>query len=247
MGQGPQPDRTRGPMDGRLRTPSDPAPARHHRVLRLTLAVPATAAAHHVRQLALSAVCLIGGACTLSAQENRTAPQNHVIEVAFESTVERTDPFNEVELDAIFAAPDGTERRVPAFWRGGRVWAVRYSSSAVGEHGFRTECSDTADTGLHGVTGAATVTPYDGDNPLYQHGAIVVAPDCRHFMHEDGTPFLWLGDTWWMGLCKRIRWPEDFHTLAADRVAKGFSVIQIVAGLYPDMPAFDERGANEAG
>jgi len=35
--------------------------------------------------------------------------------------------------------------------------------------------------------------------------------------------------------------------LAADRKAKGFSVIQIVAGLYPDMRAFDPRGANEAG
>jgi hypothetical protein len=48
-------------------------------------------------------------------------------------------------------------------------------------------------------------------------------------------------------LCKRLGWPGDFQRLAADRVAKGFSVVQIVAGLYPDMPAFDERGANEAG
>jgi hypothetical protein len=30
-------------------------------------------------------------------------------------------------------------------------------------------------------------------------------------------------------------------------VGKGFSVVQIVAGLYPDMPQFDARGANEAG
>jgi len=33
----------------------------------------------------------------------------------------------------------------------------------------------------------------------------------------------------------------------ADRKEKGFNVIQIVAGLYPDMPPFDPRGANEAG
>jgi len=30
-------------------------------------------------------------------------------------------------------------------------------------------------------------------------------------------------------------------------VKKGFTVIQIIAGLYPDMPPFDPRGANEAG
>jgi hypothetical protein len=74
-----------------------------------------------------------------------------------------------------------------------------------------------------------------------------VAPTKRTLEHEDGTPFFWLGDTWWMGLCRRLPWPGGFQTLTADRVLKGFSVIQIVAGLYPDMPAFDERGANEAG
>ena len=35
--------------------------------------------------------------------------------------------------------------------------------------------------------------------------------------------------------------------MVADRTNKGFSVIQIIAGLYPDMPPFDPRGANEAG
>jgi hypothetical protein len=44
-----------------------------------------------------------------------------------------------------------------------------------------------------------------------------------------------------------LSWPDDFQRLTADRVKKGFSVIQIVAGLYPDMPPFDPRGANEAG
>ena len=48
-------------------------------------------------------------------------------------------------------------------------------------------------------------------------------------------------------MCQRLSWPFDFQILTADRVSKGFTVVQIVAGLYPDMPAFDERGANEAG
>jgi hypothetical protein len=50
-----------------------------------------------------------------------------------------------------------------------------------------------------------------------------------------------------MGFTRRLRWPADFQELTADRVAKGFTVIQIIAGLYPDMAPFDERGANEAG
>ena len=74
-----------------------------------------------------------------------------------------------------------------------------------------------------------------------------VATDRRYLEHNDGTPFFWLGDTWWMGLSHRLHWPEDVQKLAADRKEKGFTVIQIVAGLYPDMFPFDPRGANEAG
>ena len=80
-----------------------------------------------------------------------------------------------------------------------------------------------------------------------RRGPLRVSESRRYLEHIDGTPFFWLGDTWWMGLCNRLSWPEDFQLLTADRVAKGYSVIQIVAGLYPDMPAYDERGFNEAG
>src|SRR5581483_8883700 len=101
--------------------------------------------------------------------------------------------------------------------------------------------------GLHGVQGAVEIKPYQGTNILYRHGPLRVAADKKHFEHADGTPFLWLGDGWYMGLCQRLKWPDEFKTLTADRVAKGFNVVQLVAGLYCDMPAFDERGANEGG
>jgi hypothetical protein len=171
---------------------------------------------------------------------------NRVAEWSFTSTKAHADPFNEVELDAVFTAPDGTELRVPAFWAGGQTWKLRYASPVVGKHAFRTVCSD-ATSNLHGVEGSVEITPYAGDNPLYKHGPIRVAADKRHFEHVDGTPFFWLGDTWWMGLTKRLKWPEGFQTLAADRKKKGFTLVQIVAGLYPDMPAFDPRGENETG
>jgi hypothetical protein len=172
---------------------------------------------------------------------------NRAIEFAFTADKAHGDPFNGVELVAVFRPPSGTPLRVPAFWAGGRVWKVRYSSGVLGVHAFRTECSDPSGTGLHGLTGQVEVVAYGGANPLYRHGPIRVAADRRHLEHADGTPFFWLGDTWWMGLCGRLRWPDEFKTLAADRRQKGFNVIQIVAGLYPDMPAFDSRGANEAG
>jgi hypothetical protein len=182
----------------------------------------------------------------LQSAQRRVAA-NRMVEFVFTSEKAYHDPFNEVELAAVFRTPKGRELRVPAFWTGGQTWKVRYASPVIGLHTFRTESSDENNRRLNGATGRLEVVPYQGDNPLYRHGPICVAGDHRHFAHADGTPFFWLGDTWWMGLCQRLRWPEDFRVLTADRKQKGFNVVQIVAGLYPDMPAFDPRGANETG
>jgi hypothetical protein len=200
------------------------------------------------RRLALIAWSIVVGIVTTSAgaDPSRTTA-NVTVELTFNSTKDRPDPFNDVILDAVFKTPSGKTLRVPAFWAGGRNWKVRYASGEVGSHRFRTESNITADPGLVAVEGQVEVAPYDGANPLYQHGPIRVASDHRTMEHADGTPFFWLGDTWWMGLCHRLHFPDEFARLTADRRAKGFNVVQIVAGLYPDMPPFDPRGANEAG
>jgi hypothetical protein len=179
--------------------------------------------------------------------ETREGIANRVEEWTFVSHKTYADPFNEVQVDVVFSAPDGRQLRVPAFWAGGQTWRARYASHQIGTHRFRTECTDPQNPDLHNVRGEIHIKPYDGNNPLYRHGSVRVASDRRHFEYADGTPFFWQGDTWWMGLCSRLHWPDEFHTLTEDRVKKGFTVIQIVAGLYPDMGAFDERGANEAG
>src|SRR5579864_8350197 len=170
-----------------------------------------------------------------------------VTEWAYSSGRAYRDPFNDLELTLIFTDPKGLEQSVPAFWAGDQSWRVRYSPASPGRYAYRTVSTDASNPDLHGRSGVLEVSPYSGDHPLRKHGPIQVGGDHLHFEHADGTPFFWLGDTWWMGLCHRLRWPEEFQQLAADRKAKGFNVIQIVAGLYPDMPPFDPRGANEAG
>lgn len=173
--------------------------------------------------------------------------QNIANEWSFVSGKAYADPFSDVELDAVFTDEQGTTYRVPAFWAGDNVWRVRFSAPDCGTYSYRTVCSDESNADLHGIEGDFAVTPYTGSNELLRRGAIRVAADKRHFEHCDGTPFFWLADTEWLGLCGRLEWPADFQTLTNDRAKKGFSVIQIIAGPYPDMPLFDERGANEAG
>jgi hypothetical protein len=169
------------------------------------------------------------------------------LEWSFTSARAHPNPFADLDLDVIVRHPDGVESRVPAFWAGSGTWRVRFAPRMPGAHTWRTVCSDASDSGLHARQGTVGAVPYTGSNPLHQHGPLRVAQDRRHFEHTDGTPFFWLADTWWMGLAQRLRWPDDFQLLTADRRRKGFTAVQIVAGLYPDMPERDPRGANEAG
>ncbi len=133
--------------------------------------------------------------CAASLVALAATEANRMVEFTLESAKPYQDPFNEITLDAVFTDPSGDKRRVPAFWAGGTTWRVRYASPITGTHRFQTECSDTSNTGLHGVRGEVTITPYTGQNPLFRHGAIRIADDSRHFAHADGTPFFWLGDT----------------------------------------------------
>ncbi|HEV2274215.1 MAG TPA: DUF5060 domain-containing protein, partial [Acidobacteriaceae bacterium] len=189
----------------------------------------------------------VTAAASRALGQERDAAAGQPAEWSYVSGKQYSDPFNQIELDAVITLPSGQQERTPAFWAGGSTWRVRYAPPAPGIYRIRSECSDTGNRDLHGQTSTLNVAPYTGVNPHYKHGVLQAAEDKRHFQHADGTPFFWLGDTWWMGLCKRLNWPDGFETLAADRVHKGFTVVQIVAGLYPDMEPYDERGANEAG
>lgn len=198
-----------------------------------------------VKTLALSSVA--SAAAARGFAEGIVATTGMATEWAYVSGKHYSDPFNQVEVDAVVTTPMGTEERVPAFWAGGSTWRVRYAPQAPGHYIVRSICSDATNNELHNRAMTLDARAYDGENPHYKHGVLQISADKRHFSHSDGTPFFWLGDTWWMGLCKRLSWPDGFEMLTSDRVRKGFTIVQIVAGLYPDMEPYDERGANEAG
>ena len=173
--------------------------------------------------------------------------QNQVLEFSLQSACPYERPCWDVEVEAHIKDSRARTKVVPAFWAGGDEWRVRFSSPEPGAFSFVTECSDKTNTGLHGQRGTLRVDPYEGDNPLYAHGPIRVHRDHRYLEHADGTPFLWLADSWWHGMTTRFTWPEDFKTLTQDRRDKGFSVIQFAIGYPCDIHEFDSRGANEAG
>jgi hypothetical protein len=173
------------------------------------------------------------------------AEQWAVFEDSFTSARKYDNPFLDVQVDVVFRSGN-QQWLVPAFWAGGDKWTVRFAPPVQGDYTFQVKCSDPANQAMNGASQTLRVTAYTGDNPLLKHGFLRVAKDKRHFEHADGTPFLWLADTWWKNLCKRMSW-EGFQELTADRKAKGFNAVQIVCGPYPDENMMEARWENEGG
>jgi len=118
---------------------------------------------------------IIGGALLLGALITTPATAalveaNQVAESALVSATNYANPFTDAQLDVVVTQPDGTQLRVPGFWSVGAGWRFRYASNKLGTHAWRTECSDTNNAGLHGVTGSVTVAASTSTNVLFLHG-----------------------------------------------------------------------------
>ena len=112
-------------------------------------------------------VAVVAPFCGLTAVQAEvvTVEANRLAEIVLTAEKEHEDPFNDVVLDVVFTTPKGEQVLVPAFWAGGRTWRLRYASPQLGEHRFRTVCSDADDKGLHGVSGKIDDSPVPGREP----------------------------------------------------------------------------------
>lgn len=130
-------------------------------------------------------------------------------------------------IDNVSASNHSFQYLLISFWN---VTVVRYL-------GLLTICSRihrSIDSDLHGQKGEIEIFSCEGENSLLLHGPLRAAESGSYLEHVDGTPFFWLGDTWWYGLIGEFRWPEEFRTATADRVAKGFNVIRLLQDSFQE-------------
>ena len=160
----------------------------------------------------------------------------------YASTLPYQDPFNEIELDIHITSADGERWVIPSFWRGEERWGVRFMTDKAGIYHIKTYCTDTSNQSLHHVEHMLVIK--QENIPVPQR--LQVSSDKRYLEDTHTHPFLWLADTWWMGLCDRLSY-RDFQYLTQYRKTQGFNVIMLVAGLFPDMDSFDSRGENVSG
>jgi len=142
-------------------------------------------------------------------------------------------PFVVVTFTGTSGDAKGMSYAVPGFWDGGNVWKARFAVPAAGEWSYS---SSSPDPGLRGVSGsfqcAGRSDSEKAVNPT-RHGFVRVARDGpragRYFEYTDGTPFLWIGDTWWPWLKRGFSFTRAKQVID-DRSARGFTIGQVEFG-----------------
>jgi len=151
------------------------------------------------------------------------------------SSTEYENPFDDVTVSVTYSGPDGETFETLAFWDGDRAFKLRCAFTGTGVWSWRTTCSNTADDGLHDRRGKVHVQPYRGDNPLYKHGFLRVSDNRRYLAHADGTPFLWVGDTYWSATTRLSE--RGFRRWVDDRASKRFTALQTNIARLKNGPA----------
>ena len=157
----------------------------------------------------------------------------------FSSSADYDNPVQDASLTAVFTSPSGREYKVYGFWDGGRTWRLRFSPDEMGSWSFRTVCSDPDNSGLHQQGQFESVQP-EGTSDFAKHGSLSLSNNRRYFIHADGTPFFWLGDTAWNGplLATDDEWQHYLQT----RQRQKFTAVQWVATQWLAAPEGDRQG-----
>jgi hypothetical protein len=202
-------------------------------------------------------VLLVSGLCFGEAEVG----QWEVFELELTAEKEMENPYLEglgegeqgyvrAEFVCKSGSAEGKRLTITGFWDGGKNWKVRFAPPAAGQWSYRVE---SGDTGLDGKEGTLTCSEWTEEqkqaNPV-RRGFLRVCRSGpragRYFEYADGTPFFWLGDTWWNWTKREISM-ASFQKLADDRAEKGFNVGQLFfAGRgWGRSSSLLDRGCNE--
>jgi len=142
-------------------------------------------------------------------------------------------PFAAVTFTGTSGDAKGMSYAVPAFWDGGKTWKARFAAPAVGEWSYAASSSDPAIQAVKGSFQCVAWSDAERAASPTRHGFVRVAGNGsragRYFEYADGTPFLWIGDTWWPWLKRGISFTRAKQVID-DRSARGFTIGQVVFG-----------------
>jgi hypothetical protein len=164
-----------------------------------------------------------------------------VYTVTFNSSTLRSNPYNDIQpepgtflVQAVFQGTSGEALgktyKINGYWNGGTEWRVNFAPPFAGSWKYTTSSPDKS---LNKKSGSFDVIEYTESeknaNPV-RRGFVQVRKSGEtaghYFEYADGTPFLWVGDTWWNWTNSKIK-PETFMQMVDNRAEKGFNVGQL--------------------
>ena len=164
-----------------------------------------------------------------------------VFEITLKSTAQAQNPYVEFLktgdqpfLTATFTGTDGRSQgkiiKVPGFWDGENTWKIRFAPPIDGTWKYETVSQDRK---MNRKKGSITVSGWTEEekniNPARRGFMVVNGSDPRkgrYFTYTDGTPVLWIADTWWDWTNSRIRF-GSFKKLADTRAEQGYNIGQL--------------------
>lgn len=166
----------------------------------------------------------------MNAEEiSMKAQQWRTCDIELTGTGKYNNPFQDVDVNAVFTGPKGETVNILGFWDGGDKWIVRFAPTRVGMWKYTITSTNPSDTGLSGA-GEVECVPYDGELDMYKHGFLKVGPQARYLCHDDGKPFFWLGDTHWTFITEEKfyesncpKYESQFKACVDKRIEQGFT------------------------
>ncbi len=170
-----------------------------------------------------------------------TIKQWEVINISMISGKKYLNPYAEIPVskggDLLYVTFEGTSGEalgkkitITGFWNGGNEWRVNFAPPFTGGWKYK---SISIDRNLNGKKGNFEVMPWeevDKTANRTRHGFVRVRQtgvnSGHYFEYSDGTPFLWIGDTWWNWTKTSINF-GTFKQMADNRSEKGFNVGQL--------------------
>ena len=148
-------------------------------------------------------------------------------EISFTSSKDYPNPLYDLkEFSVTFKSPSGRSLPINGFWDGGRNYLVRFAPDEFGQWSFESNCSDTTNNGLHGISGAFECAINPKDDLIYQKGAIKRSAGDYYLRYADGTPFFLTACTAWNGALKST--DEEWEHYLSQRSANHYNTIQFV-------------------
>ena len=132
-------------------------------------------------------------------QEGEIVHVFEIKEIILTAENQYDNPYTEVECWVELKGPD-FNKRVYGFWDGGQVFKVRLAATGPGVWYWTSGAEPSGDAGLNGQSGsfeAIRWTELEKGANNNRRGFIRATPNGHALQYADGTPFFFIGDTWW--------------------------------------------------